>query len=91
MPPRTSPLKDAIHHVVSKSDKTYKLEVNCINAVKGKVVSDLVIFNHDYFVLKKTIHTIILHNLSSVRKSDEHPTQTSEYIEQTLNLVYCKI
>ncbi|XP_052445509.1 uncharacterized protein LOC127987297 isoform X2 [Carassius gibelio] len=35
MPPRISPLKDAMHHVVTKSDKT-KLEVNYINAVKGR-------------------------------------------------------
>lgn len=40
MPPRISPLKDAMHHVVTKSDKT-KLEVNYINAVKGKVVSGM--------------------------------------------------
>uniref|UniRef100_A0AAQ6AIE4 SET domain-containing protein n=1 Tax=Amphiprion ocellaris TaxID=80972 RepID=A0AAQ6AIE4_AMPOC len=36
MPPRVSPLKDAIQHVVSKTDKTYKLEVKYINAVKGR-------------------------------------------------------
>uniref|UniRef100_A0A9J7XPJ6 SET domain-containing protein n=1 Tax=Cyprinus carpio carpio TaxID=630221 RepID=A0A9J7XPJ6_CYPCA len=35
MPPRISPLKDAMHHVVMKSDKT-KLEVKYINAVKGR-------------------------------------------------------
>lgn len=37
MPPRISPLKDASDHVVSKTDKTTKLEVKYINAVKGKV------------------------------------------------------
>ncbi|KAL7877414.1 hypothetical protein SRHO_G00040570 [Serrasalmus rhombeus] len=36
MPPRISPLKDAIQHVVSKTDKTCRLEVKYINAVKGK-------------------------------------------------------
>nr|XP_055046620.1 uncharacterized protein LOC129432300 isoform X3 [Misgurnus anguillicaudatus] len=36
MPPRITPLKDAMHHVVSKTDKTFKLEVNFINAVKGR-------------------------------------------------------
>ncbi|XP_016300861.1 N-lysine methyltransferase KMT5A-A-like [Sinocyclocheilus anshuiensis] len=35
MPPRISTLKDAIHHVVTKSDQT-KLEVHYINAVKGR-------------------------------------------------------
>ncbi|KAL7371152.1 hypothetical protein ABVT39_020595 [Epinephelus coioides] len=34
MPPRISPLKDATHHVLSKSDKTSKLEVKYINPVK---------------------------------------------------------
>ncbi len=41
MPPRISPLKDTIHHVVTKSDKA-KLEVKYINAVKGKVVSGMI-------------------------------------------------
>ncbi|XP_056118254.1 uncharacterized protein LOC130095524 [Rhinichthys klamathensis goyatoka] len=36
MPPRISPLKDAMHHVVSKTDKTFKLDVKYINAVKGR-------------------------------------------------------
>ena len=40
MPPRISPLKDAIHHVTSKTDKKCKLEIKYINAVKGKVVYD---------------------------------------------------
>ncbi|KAI4889246.1 hypothetical protein NFI96_027659 [Prochilodus magdalenae] len=38
MPPRISPLKDAINHVVSKTDKTFKLEVKYINTVKGRGV-----------------------------------------------------
>ena len=38
---RTSPINDAIHHVVSNTDKTYKLEVKYINATKGKVVYGL--------------------------------------------------
>ncbi|XP_037401123.1 uncharacterized protein LOC119265232 isoform X3 [Pygocentrus nattereri] len=38
MPPRISPLKDAIQHVVSKTDKTCRLEVKYINAVKGRGV-----------------------------------------------------
>ncbi|KAG7472086.1 hypothetical protein MATL_G00104710 [Megalops atlanticus] len=38
MPPRISPLNDAIYHVVSKIDKTYKLEVKYINAAKGRGV-----------------------------------------------------
>ncbi|KAG9259815.1 N-lysine methyltransferase KMT5A-like, partial [Astyanax mexicanus] len=38
MPPRISPLRDAIEHVVSKTDKTSKLEVKYINAVKGRGV-----------------------------------------------------
>ncbi|KAG1940493.1 N-lysine methyltransferase KMT5A [Pimephales promelas] len=36
MPPRISPLKDAMHHVVSKTDKTFKLDVKYISAVKGR-------------------------------------------------------
>ncbi|XP_067278152.1 uncharacterized protein [Pseudorasbora parva] len=36
MPPRISPLKDAMHHVVSKTDKTFKLDVKYINAEKGR-------------------------------------------------------
>ncbi|XP_048846141.1 uncharacterized protein LOC125717126 isoform X13 [Brienomyrus brachyistius] len=36
MPPRISPLKDAIHYVVSKTDKTWKLDVKYINAEKGR-------------------------------------------------------
>ncbi|TRY60769.1 hypothetical protein DNTS_029621 [Danionella cerebrum] len=36
MPPRVSPLKDACHHVGLKTDKTWKLEVKFINAVKGR-------------------------------------------------------
>ncbi|XP_067234422.1 uncharacterized protein [Chanodichthys erythropterus] len=38
MPPRISPLKDAMHHVVSKTDKTFKLDVKYINAEKGRGV-----------------------------------------------------
>ncbi|XP_035847510.1 N-lysine methyltransferase KMT5A-like [Sander lucioperca] len=38
MAPRISPLKDATHYVLSKSDKTSKLEVKYINAVKGRGV-----------------------------------------------------
>lgn len=37
-----SSFKDAMHHIVSKTDKTFKLEVKYINAVKGKVVSDVI-------------------------------------------------
>ncbi|XP_073697250.1 uncharacterized protein [Garra rufa] len=36
MSPRIHSLKDAMHHVVSKTDKTFKLEVKYINAVKGR-------------------------------------------------------
>ncbi|XP_034036862.1 N-lysine methyltransferase KMT5A-A-like [Thalassophryne amazonica] len=36
MPPRLTPLKDACQHVGSKTDKTQKLEVKFINAVKGR-------------------------------------------------------
>ncbi|XP_016306167.1 uncharacterized protein LOC107661199 isoform X2 [Sinocyclocheilus anshuiensis] len=36
MSPLISSLKDAMHHVVSKTDKTFKLEVKYINAVKGR-------------------------------------------------------
>ncbi|KAG7487017.1 hypothetical protein JOB18_044609 [Solea senegalensis] len=38
MPPRLSPTNDAIHHVLSKMDKTSKLEVKYINAEKGRGV-----------------------------------------------------
>ncbi len=31
-----------MHHIVSKTDKTFKLEVKYINAVKGKVVSGVI-------------------------------------------------
>uniref|UniRef100_A0AAV2MIN6 SET domain-containing protein n=1 Tax=Knipowitschia caucasica TaxID=637954 RepID=A0AAV2MIN6_KNICA len=36
MPPRLSPLNDACHHVGAKTDKTWKLEVKFIDAVKGR-------------------------------------------------------
>uniref|UniRef100_A0A8C2E0Z5 SET domain-containing protein n=1 Tax=Cyprinus carpio TaxID=7962 RepID=A0A8C2E0Z5_CYPCA len=36
MSSRISSLKDAMHHVVSKTDKTFKLVVKYINAVKGR-------------------------------------------------------
>ncbi|XP_041833038.1 uncharacterized protein LOC121634460 [Melanotaenia boesemani] len=36
MTPRISPIKDAMHHVISQTDKTSKLEVKYINAVKGR-------------------------------------------------------
>ena len=39
MPPRISPLTDACHHVGLKTDKTWKLEVKFINAVKGKIMA----------------------------------------------------
>lgn len=39
MPPRISPLTDACHHVGLKTDKTWKLEVKYINAVKGKIMA----------------------------------------------------
>ena len=39
MPPRLSPVKDACHHIGLKTDKTWKLEVKFINAVKGKMMS----------------------------------------------------
>ena len=42
MAPRISPLKDATHYVLSKSDKTCKLEVKYINEVKGKMLSDVI-------------------------------------------------
>lgn len=32
-------MKDACHHVSTKTDKTWKLEVKYINAVKGKIMS----------------------------------------------------
>lgn len=38
MAPRISPQKDAMHHVITKTDKTGKLEVKFINAVKGEDV-----------------------------------------------------
>ena len=38
MPPRISPLTDACHHVGLKTDKTWKLEVKYINAIKGKIM-----------------------------------------------------
>ncbi|KAM9751936.1 histone-lysine N-methyltransferase set-1-like [Menidia menidia] len=36
MPPRITPLNDAIQHIISKRDKTFKLEVKYIDAVKGR-------------------------------------------------------
>ncbi|CAK6970436.1 uncharacterized protein LOC113091576 [Scomber scombrus] len=42
MPRRISPLQDAICHVISRTDKTDKLEVKFINAVKGKVLSGMI-------------------------------------------------
>ena len=36
MPRRISPLQDAIHHVITKTDKTSKLEVKYINPLKGR-------------------------------------------------------
>lgn len=38
MPQQISPISDAIHHVVSYTDKTYKLDVKYINATKRRVV-----------------------------------------------------
>ncbi|XP_052413408.1 uncharacterized protein LOC127958551 isoform X1 [Carassius gibelio] len=36
MSSQISSFKDAMHHIVSKTDKTFKLEVKYINAVKGR-------------------------------------------------------
>lgn len=63
MPPRISPLKDAIHHIVLKTDKTWKLEVKYINAKQGKVLSYVIyqliitnVFNHDLISIKTSGH-----------------------------------
>ncbi|CAL8311106.1 unnamed protein product [Gadus morhua 'NCC'] len=46
MPPRTSPLTDARHHVGLKSDKTWKLEVKFINAVKDIKEGEEIAYNY---------------------------------------------
>ncbi|XP_034554106.1 uncharacterized protein LOC117823139 isoform X2 [Notolabrus celidotus] len=52
MLPRVSPRKDALNHVCSKTDKTSKLEVKYINAVKGRGVFALASFSKGDFVLE---------------------------------------
>ncbi|XP_051285298.1 uncharacterized protein LOC127379576 isoform X6 [Dicentrarchus labrax] len=52
MPPRVSPLKDALQHLHSKTDKTSKLEVKYINAVKGRGIFALSSFSKGDFVLE---------------------------------------
>ena len=39
MAPRISPLKDARKRVIAKTDKTCMLNVQYINAVKGKILN----------------------------------------------------
>ncbi|KAF5902755.1 N-lysine methyltransferase KMT5A-A, partial [Clarias magur] len=43
MPPWISPLKDAIHHIVSKTDKTWKLEVKYINVEKASIAANAMV------------------------------------------------
>ncbi|CAL8291717.1 unnamed protein product [Gadus morhua 'NCC'] len=52
MPPRTSPLTDARHHVGLKTDKTWKLEVKFINAVKGRGVFTIGSFSKGDFIVE---------------------------------------
>ena len=58
MAPRVSPLNDARNHVIAKTDKTYMLYVQYINALKGKVlhvgISQLIIANI-YNIYRMTI------------------------------------
>lgn len=67
MPLWISPLKDAIHHINTKTDKTSKLEVKYINAVKGKAVSDLIhlfkiINTYHHFLVSEISHHLFLGN-----------------------------
>ncbi|CAL8348854.1 unnamed protein product [Boreogadus saida] len=52
MPPRISPLTDACHHVGLKTDKTWKLEVKYINAVKGRGVFAIGSFSKGDFIVE---------------------------------------
>ncbi|XP_078790071.1 uncharacterized protein LOC105358446 isoform X3 [Oryzias latipes] len=52
MAPRISPQKDAMHHVITKTDKTGKLEVKFINAVKGRGVFATHPFNKGDFIVE---------------------------------------
>ncbi|XP_078808320.1 uncharacterized protein LOC144994414 [Oryzias latipes] len=52
MAPRISPQKDAMHHVITKTDKTGKLEVKFINAVKGRGVFATHSFNKGDFIVE---------------------------------------
>ncbi|CAL8377415.1 unnamed protein product, partial [Gadus morhua 'NCC'] len=52
MPPRLSPTSDAIRHVLSKTDKTSKLEVKYINAEKGRGVFATSKFPRGEFVVE---------------------------------------
>ncbi|XP_034545479.1 N-lysine methyltransferase KMT5A-like [Notolabrus celidotus] len=52
MPPRVSPFKDAFKYVCSKTDKTSKLELKYINAVKGHGVFALASFSKGDCVLE---------------------------------------
>ncbi|RVE63373.1 hypothetical protein OJAV_G00135680 [Oryzias javanicus] len=52
MAPRISPHKDAMHHVMTKTDKTRKLEVKFINAIKGRGVFATHSFNKGDFVVE---------------------------------------
>ncbi|CAL8406736.1 unnamed protein product [Arctogadus glacialis] len=52
MPPRISPLTDACHHVGLKTDKTWKMEVKYINAVKGSGVFAIGSFSKGDFIVE---------------------------------------
>ncbi|XP_036415626.1 uncharacterized protein LOC118799720 [Colossoma macropomum] len=52
MPRRISPLQDAMHHVITKTDKTSKLEVKYINPLKGRGVFSLAQFSKSDFVVE---------------------------------------
>ncbi|KAL7842719.1 hypothetical protein SRHO_G00244080 [Serrasalmus rhombeus] len=49
---RISPLQDSIHHVITKTDKTSKLEVKYINPLKGRGVFSLAQFSKRDFVVE---------------------------------------
>ncbi|KAL7860094.1 hypothetical protein SRHO_G00152410 [Serrasalmus rhombeus] len=49
---RISPLQDSIHHVITKTDKTSKLEVKYINPLKGRGVFSLAQFSKCDFVVE---------------------------------------
>ncbi|XP_067224908.1 histone-lysine N-methyltransferase set-1-like [Chanodichthys erythropterus] len=52
MPRRTTPLQDAINHILEGRDKNSMLEIKYINPVKGRGIFTLAVFNQGDFVVE---------------------------------------